>query len=372
MSSKKTTSKKHLPWIDQLKGLAILGIISFHFFQNYPDRIELVQNLYRNGARWGYAAVDIFLVIAGFNTSYSLASRMQSRQLSPLVQVDWKSWLLKRLSRLYPTYWLAIGVTLLLYYLFREIEIKSFQDFIGIVIGLPSYERFKTINPGFWFFSVILQAYLVIPLIFSFCQSKPQLILILGILGGLITKIACLLFYRDFDVFWFLLQNNFLGSYFFQLGLGLYWGFIYFEQQKFRKIDLAISSLSFILGAFLYFYLIVKDIDFAYKIGFDMAFTPLFFIGIHWLFKRINLEKISPRDIFSRMGFYSYQIYLIHQPLLFLILPYLGREMSLAPYPRLLVSILATTVLLTLYVLAFIQLEILVKKLTQKIPKHSV
>ncbi|HAG80759.1 MAG TPA: hypothetical protein DCL61_06215, partial [Cyanobacteria bacterium UBA12227] len=74
MSNLNPTSKKRLHWVDQTKGLAILGIVLFHFFQNYPDRLGLVQILDRNGARLGYAAVDIFFVIAGFNTSYTLAS----------------------------------------------------------------------------------------------------------------------------------------------------------------------------------------------------------------------------------------------------------------------------------------------------------
>ena len=53
------SQKQRLDWIDQTKGLAILGIIFFHFFQNYPDKLPLVSILGRNGAKIGYAAVDL-------------------------------------------------------------------------------------------------------------------------------------------------------------------------------------------------------------------------------------------------------------------------------------------------------------------------
>lgn len=372
MSSQHSTSKTRLHWIDQTKGLAILGIVLFHFFQNYPDRFELVQALYRSGARWGYAAVDIFFVIAGFNTSYTLASLLDAGKIRSLLQVDWALWLKKRLSRLYPTYWLAVLVTLLLYAVMSRIEIKSILDFGGILIGLTSYERFKTINPGFWFFSVILQAYLVIPLIFYLCKSKPQLMLILGILGGLITKITCLMFYNQSGVFWFMLQNNFLGSYFFQLGLGLYWGFIYFEYRSFRKVDIAVSAILFTVGILLYSFLVVQRINFVYKIGFDIAFTPLFFILLYWMFDFFNTRIEGKKRFFPLLGNYSYQIYLIHQPLLFVLLPYLVQGVNLDPYARLLLSLVSTTVVLTIYVVAFTQVESLLRKLVQKTPRHSV
>ena len=374
MSNLNPTSKKRLHWVDQTKGLAILGIVLFHFFQNYPDRLGLVQILDRNGARLGYAAVDIFFVIAGFNTSYTLASLLHSGKIRSFLEMNWWQWLKKRLIRLYPTYWLAIGLSLLLYYLFSKIGIKSILDFALIVIGWPGYQRFKTINPGFWFFSVILQAYLVTPLIFSISQSKRLLILILGIVVGLTSKIACLLFIQDSSIFWFLLQNNFLGSYFFQLCLGLYWGLTYFEHQSFRKVDIVTSISVFIVGLAIYSFFIIQKINILYMIGFDILFSPLFLLICYWIFEFLSHYKlpIYTLGIFSIMGVYSYQIYLIHQPLYFVLLPYLVNQIDFNPYLRLLLSIMTTTSLLTLYVIAFIKLESCLGKLMEKMPKHSV
>jgi len=372
MSSQQAASKNRLNWIDYTKGIAILGIICFHFFQNYPERTELVKILDRNGARLGYAAVDLFFVIAGFNTSYSLASIKAKLSQGETIKTNWLLWLKKRLSRLYPTYWLAIVLTLLLYYLFSKIKVPSVLDLVFIFIGLPGYQRFRTINPGFWFFSVILQAYLVIPLIFYICKSKPTRILLVGLVIGVLNKLVCLVLlgFKDYNLYSFFLQLNFLGSYFFPLCLGLYWGFTYFDHKSFRRVDLVISSSVFVIALMIYISLMVSQIKFVYMLGFDMVFTPLFFIGFYYIFEYLESNKISLKfglNLVSLAGLYSYQIYLIHQPLLFVLLPYLKQHVHGDASVRLIVSIIVTSVLLSVYVFLFTQLESFLRKAVGKI-----
>lgn len=370
MSNQKPGIKKRLDWIDQTKGLAILGIIIFHFFQNYPDRIDLVNFLDKNGAKWGYAAVDIFFVLAGFNTSYTLASSIKSGKISSL-KINWLEWLKKRIIRLYPNYWLAIILSLILLSVWGHINIKSFQDLIFMAIGVPGYQRFKTLNPGFWFFSVILQAYLITPIIFSLCKAKPQRMLLLGIVVGAIAKIVALANTADPYFFIFLVQSNLITSYIFPLCLGIYWGFIYCEHQKFRRIDWEVSIVAFGIGIAMYGFLVLSQIDFEYMIGFDMLFTPLFLLLFYWVCETYINPKLTFKEFnpFSVMGVYSYQIYLIHQPLLFVALPVLGGKIPLPSSLRLLLAIIAIAILITAYVFVFIQLDNFLGKLMEKITK---
>jgi len=388
MSSNKTDLQNRLQWVDYTKGIAIFGILLFHFFQNYPESTQLVTFLGRNGARVGYAAVDLFFVISGFNTSYSLAASGKKNNIEPH-KTNWKSWLKKRLSRLYPTYWLAILLTLLIYLFFAKIKINSPLDFGLILVGVPGYERFKTINPGFWFFSVILQAYLVIPLVLSICKSKPMRILLLGIAIGLLTKIAgSQLHQLDFTqttqifgfevknpyLYLFFLQNNFLGSYFFQLCLGLYWGFVYFNHKSFRKSDFMVATGVFACGLMVYMSMMVSKIDIIYMLGFDMIFTPFFFIGFAGIFEYLSRHKWLGYGLsfLGLAGVYSYQVYLVHQPLIFVLLPYLKETIHGDVSLRLLVSIVTTTVLLTVYVFAFTQLESFLRKVVGKLSSNPV
>ncbi|WP_071191403.1 acyltransferase [Trichormus sp. NMC-1] len=366
MNTQSQTQISRFHWIDRTKGLAILGIILFHFFQNYPERNQLISILDRNFARIGYAAVDIFFLMAGFNTSYALVSRSMKAG-SDQIKVRWKSWLGKRLFRLYPSYWLAVILTCLLYYFFGRFQITSTPNFILSVLGLAGVHT-QAINPGFWFFTVILEAYLVTPLIFIICKNKRLEILWTGIIAATLTKILAFYFLLENNTasYLFFLQNNFLGSYIFQFFLGLYWGFIYAEHHEFRKIDFQVSSIVFALGLMLYGFLVIKGINIIYMLGFDMLFTPFFFLGIKailWkLEKIVSLKWIL--SFLSISGIYSYQIYLIHQPLYFVLLPKLTKSIQINSYLTILFSLFISLTLLTIYIFMFTKLEkILMQKL---------
>lgn len=367
MSNNTKESQSRLQWIDQIKGLAILVICLHHFFQIYPEQINLVSILNKPATYLAYVAVDIFFVMAGFNTSYVLASRPQAGKLDQL-KINWRLWLNKRLSRLYPTYFLAVVATLLLNYLFGQLQIGSVPKLVLSCLGLAGLQ-FQTINPGFWFFTVILQAYLVTPLIFKFCNNKASTMLLLGIFVGIMTKIICLTIDKDSAWFQFLLDRNFLGSYFFQLCLGLYWGFIYAKNKRFTKLDWSIATGVFSLGVIIYVITAFNQISWAYKICFDMLFTPFFFLSLYSIIKYLfTLEQaLVLIKFFSLSGLYSYQIYLIHQPLLFLVFPLLLNYLNFEPYIELLTTLIIFIPLLTIYVGLFTRLEVFIKKRTEKL-----
>jgi peptidoglycan/LPS O-acetylase OafA/YrhL len=348
-------SSQRLQWIDQMKGVAILAIVLFHFFQNYPDQFGLVAALNRNGAKLGYAAVDIFFVMAGFNISFVMASKPKA--------IVWTDWLQKRLSRLYPTYWLAVGCSLLLYVFLRGSKLSFDLKFILSCLGLAGY-NFQSINPGFWFFTVILEAYLVTPLLFKVYKDKPERFLIVGTVFGILTKIiAALITHRDWHFYF--LQTNFLGSYCFQYCLGLYWGFIYVKHQGFRRIDWLLPLGIFAAGFIAYVGMDLRGIDIVYMLGFDLVFTPLMFIALFQGLQRLNLVKrlTGVMTGCAIAGIYSYQIYLIHQPFLFTAFPYLAKFISLNQLAKLPVVFVAMAGLLTLYVYAFTELEKFLRQL---------
>ncbi|MBN3951813.1 MAG: acyltransferase [Nostoc sp. NMS7] len=358
MNTHSQTRQTRFNWIDQIKGLAILAIVIFHFFQNYPARSQLISVLDSNGAKLGYAAVDIFFLMAGFNTSYALISKLQKNQIEE-IKINWKSWLLKRLYRIYPAYILAVILTCLLYLLVNikiNLNLNFFLSFIGIA-GI----RFQSINPGFWFFTVILEAYLLTPLIFLFCKTHQNKILILGLIGAIITKLLAFYFLINHHTnnYLFFLQDNFIGSYLFQFCLGLYWGIIYAKHQIFRKTDLIVSSILFSLGFIIYAILTIFKIKYIYMLGIDMLFTPLFFFGIQALLSHLaKIAKIQHiLSFFSILGIYSYQIYLIHQPLYFVLLPKLNYVIQINNYLKIGVSLIIVSILLAIYVFSFIRIE---------------
>ncbi|NEU73970.1 acyltransferase [Hassallia byssoidea VB512170] len=352
-------------WIDRTKGLAILGILIFHFFQNYPERINIVSVLDRNLAKLGYAAVDIFFLMAGFNVSYALISKLRKDGIDK-IKVNWKSWLSKRLIRLYPAYLLAFVLSCLLYFFFGNFPRKSLLNFILSFLGLAGM-KFQAVNPGFWFFTVILEAYIFTPILFYICQNKFPNILIFGSAIALFTKIVSFSFLlaNNFFFYIFFLQTNFLGSYLFQFCLGLYWGWVYAEHKAFRKIDFIVATIIFTIGFILYAILGITKVNIVYMLGFDMLFTPFFFLMIQKLLSRLDkIDKIQRvLGFLSILGIYSYQIYLIHQPLYFVLLPKLKQSIQVNSSLKIVVSLMIVSVALTIYVILFTKLEKIVMKL---------
>lgn len=361
-SPSKASRLGYMLWIDLMKGSAIIGIVLFHLFQNYPNPSSLVQSLARFGATVGFAGVDIFFLIAGFNISYSFSKKeIQEFKFS---QFNWRTWLVARCKRLYPTYLLACFFVLLTYIVAgHKICSPLTLDFWLSLIGWAGY-IFQCLNPGFWFFTVILEAYLITPFLFSVANGRPKKILAITFLIAFITKVLCYLLPESSTAYSFVLQNNFIGSYIGQYGLGLYLGFEYFSSSsRFSKRTLYVSIASFVMAFILYIQLSLSGQDFRYMAGFDLVFTPtLFFIG-YYICEQV-LIKLKTVSIFHAVvtglgcvGKQSYQIYLVHQPLLFVVLAPLTRLMGFDNYIETFLVCVIALMFILLYVYLFISLE---------------
>lgn len=358
---------RRLDWVDQLKGLAILCIVIFHFYQRYPKEFELIALLYREGARVALAAVDLFFVVAGFTTSYVMVTKLKKHNLS-LESINFKSWLVSRLIRIYPAYLLAVFCSLLLYYLFKILPPFKINLILSM-LGLADYSS-QSINPGFWFFRVLLQAYLIMPLILPLAIKNPVMVLWLGIFGGVVVKIIGLSLPHTSWLFPYFLQNNSIGSYWLQLCLGLYWGVIFYRQNEFRKIDYVVSTVCLIIGCALFFALPSLGINLTYKLGTDLFITPILFLLNYLVFSGLNKQIGSFKiikfkvglDKLSILGNNSYQIYLIHQPLFAVIIFHLTKLILLNCYLKSFVILGIAILLLIVYVIIFTHLENWLKK----------
>lgn len=354
-------SFQRLYWIDRIKGVAILGIIVFHFFQIYPQSVPIIKTLDTHLPKVGFAMVDIFFLISGFNASYAL------KKYDPSIQKAknfWVTWLKKRLTKIYATYWLAIIYICLLTYIFNgTIKLNSLTDFFLIAIGFPSYDLFKLINPGFWFVSVIVQAYLLIPLLLSFTLKNPKKLLILGIVVSIINKLICflllLLYGNRSQAYYFFLQTNFIGSYFFPLCLGLYWGIIFKRDGRFRRKDWWLSLIAFSLGIVWQLIILVNQSNVRYKLGLDLLVVPLLTLILYATFKTKNNSLFVKyiKQFMSYLGRNSYPIFLIHQPIFFLFLVFWQKTLGVDPYITIILTAIAVSINLALLLKLFIVID---------------
>jgi peptidoglycan/LPS O-acetylase OafA/YrhL len=83
------------------------------------------------------------------------------------------------------------------------------------------------------------------------------------------------------------------------------------------------------------------------------------FLGCYWVFKLVSLASLTKVSFTPLiiLGRYSYQIYLVHQPLLFVLLPQGSQYNFFATDLGLGIALVITAIALIGYVAAFIKLE---------------
>jgi peptidoglycan/LPS O-acetylase OafA/YrhL len=158
--------------VDELKGLAIALIVLYH-----GEGIVGIPN-----ALHGEIGVDIFLILSGFTLA------MNS------VEMPIGRFFLRRFSRIYPAYWLALGLFIWMQRRFFGAT-PGWEDIWQHVVGIHGFSRpayFSDISEPFWFISMILAAYLVFACI---RRRLDNLSLVIAVAGAL-TLLATIL-YQD-------------------------------------------------------------------------------------------------------------------------------------------------------------------------------
>jgi len=118
-------SKRHLPQVDVLRGVAVLGVVLFHAF---PELVPL-----------GYLGVDVFFVVSGFVIGRTYLEGLARREIS------WGTFWIKRFRRLAPAYLVCILVTTALALL--ALEPHLLVNFGKSLLLQPLYLQ----NVYFWF-----------------------------------------------------------------------------------------------------------------------------------------------------------------------------------------------------------------------------
>ena len=179
-------ARARLDWLDGVKGLAILWIAFFHFYDTWsngrlPGPLEhdywrlflarcapetplatldcVGRGALNAVALVGYHAVGIFLLMSGLGLTLSLERRGGA-------PAGWRDWYRRRLLRLYPMYWTAH--LLLLVSPLLELPEPVDHRFLLSLLGdrfWPVDTIFYYLNPAWWYFGTLIQLYLVFPLL---------------------------------------------------------------------------------------------------------------------------------------------------------------------------------------------------------------
>jgi peptidoglycan/LPS O-acetylase OafA/YrhL len=367
-----------LEWLDGMKGISIVWIVFFHAFNflggrdgRFPSPLsegyvakfwaecapasamgELRCGLEAFAAavpQLGFHAVAVFIVLSGFGLTYSLAKTGGPAN-------GWIGWYRSRLLRLFPMYWLAHLVYLAVPFQARyePIDYRFPLSFLGDRVW-PVDMIFYYFNPALWYFGLLLQLYLVFPILFWLLQKA-------GVGGFLVFSAIATFVCRYLLLCVWPVDGNYVQGAFFlcrlwEFALGMAVGLVYRRDGE-RVERWLFSSAALVGGVALYTLGL-----YSYEELWSYSFTDgLIGTGLSIILAHVaRTSELLPRlgSLLATVGVYSYGLYLLHQPFVL----YFAERIRHASTPRFVAAICALIVVLATTSMA---LERGVNRLTQR------
>jgi peptidoglycan/LPS O-acetylase OafA/YrhL len=311
---------KRLLWLDISKGLAILVVVYFHFFTTYfehgtlppPDWSGLAASIatilrlvWLKISGLGFHAVGVFIILSGWALMESTARRATT------ASVSWGKWYRTRFLRLYPMYWVAHLVYLISPFVARLEPID--HRIILSLLGLRFVDitmNFMYLNAAWWYFSMLIQFYLIFPLLFwSARRLGPWTFLFIASAIGFFVRYLMLIVYPQHGLW---LLGGFAICRLPEFALGMAVG-MWHSQSPARAERFFLRGAGLVAGLLLYPAALQL-----YRNGYTYIFVDfatgaccfLTVVGVAGIISRLN----ALAKIFGLVGVFSYGLYLIHQP----------------------------------------------------------
>src|SRR5947199_7146918 len=194
---------KRLLWIDISKGLAILIVAYFHFFRTYfqygvlptsdwnslaASVLTILRLVWLKVSGLGFHDVGVFIILSGWTLMQSTMRRAESRR------IEWGGWYRARFLRLYPMYWVAHLVYLVSPFIARlePVDDRIILSLLGLRF-IDIQMNFMYLNAAWWYFSMLIQFYVIFPLLFwSARRLGPLWFLFIGCAAGFFARYVLL------------------------------------------------------------------------------------------------------------------------------------------------------------------------------------
>lgn len=320
-----------LSWLDGMKAIAILWIAFFHFFEawvndRYPGVLSagyfasflegcapaspaetvgcVAASLFVAITRVGFHAVAVFLILSGFGLTFSLARTGEPAG-------GWISWYRSRLLRLFPMYWLAHLLYLISPFVSRpeSIDYRFWLSFLGDRIW-PVHSIFYYFNPALWYFGLLLELYLVFPILYRALRRLGPAGFLL--LAAAVTFGSRYLMLVAYPVHGYYTQGAFFAPRLWEFALGMALGLqARRDPQRFQR--LLFSPAALVVGAALYtagLYSYASLLTYVFADA--LTGTGLFVILARVARATDRVPAVGP--MLAYVGLYSYGLYLLHQP----------------------------------------------------------
>lgn len=277
----------------ELKGIAILMVVLSHigYFLVSDTRF-----LFPLSVAAG-VGVNLFLFLSGFGLTIS------SKKSTATV---WQNYT-RRLSKLFVPMWIVLAILLILDYFFLG-KTYSLDYIFKAIIGLfTSADLYHDINSPLWYFTLIVFYYLLFPLVFS--KKRPWLsAMVIYLISFFIIRSEPAILenvIRLHKIHLVAFPLGMIFSYFLSKDL-----LIIFFKKIFEKRKTYLRWLILVSSLFVFIYSIKNS-----NIGIKNLEEVTSLISVLALVLIFSIKKINFKVLYW-VGFFSYEIYLIHWPIM--------------------------------------------------------
>lgn len=162
--------QEHFGFIDSLRGLSALGIACYHIYRYSPLRESaeaILPDFFDYLLRHSWIGLQVFLVIAGFVTAYTLRN-------TKIRQASLGNFCLRRIIRLGGPYWVVVLLVACLNYfvvsLSGDLSLSGRVTWVQLLSQLTFLQDiagYQNISAGLWFVGIALQWSLAFILLFG-------------------------------------------------------------------------------------------------------------------------------------------------------------------------------------------------------------
>ncbi|WP_179336013.1 acyltransferase family protein [Winogradskyella costae] len=308
-------SKNRIYQLDLFRFFAALIVVLYHyFFRGYAaDNLsDLDFSEISDYFKYGFLGINIFFIISGFVISLSIKDRSLIK------------FIISRLSRLYPIYWICVLITFVVILLFGAPRFTAeLEQFILNLSMFHNYVRVESIDGVYWtlfiemkFYIFIIGSYLVL--------NKFKPIKLDYLIYTWLTLSVLYLYFSELPIFR-------IGNSLFILDWSSYFiaGMILYQIYK-SKLNVKYAVL---LSIALFTSIQHTITETAKKANhFNIEFSPIIACGIIVIFYLLILlvacHKLRGMNSskFIKIGMLTYPLYLIHQKVGYIIFNNVGTD----------------------------------------------
>jgi peptidoglycan/LPS O-acetylase OafA/YrhL len=289
--------------IDLLRFLAAISVVFFHYcFRGYAadDMSSVSFDSFVPLVKYGYLGVDLFFMISGFVILMSA----QGRSL--------KSFIVSRVTRLYPAFWIGVLLTSLMCWLFNQpLYSVTLLQVVQNLTMFSGYFDVPHVDGVYWTLLIELHFYLIVAIVLGLGAGRYMThVMMAWLLLTLVSSFAPLpSLVRDFAVTdW---SAYFIAGAFFYL----------IRLNGIKLIYLIAIGVAYYLSIKFSYWRMLNHVN-IYK----TEYSPVITLGLITLFFTvmflISINKLNGlnKRIMLHLGMMTYPLYLIHQNIGFLVL----------------------------------------------------